>query len=146
MSHDTITMSKRINASMGLPIAMAIKTPEELLDHVTESINNKDLDSFASLYKPDASFIDESGENINGREKIREKMKEFMDMNGKLESSLKKIIPAGNIVLAYGDWTFKASGPDGTHFNFSGTAIDVLRKQSDDSWLIVIDNPWGLKE
>ena len=108
MSHDTITMSKRINASMGLPIAMAIKTPEELLDRVTESINNKDLDSFASLYEPDASFIDESGENINGREKIREKMKEFMDMNGKLENSLKKIIPAGNIVLAYSDWTFKA--------------------------------------
>jgi ketosteroid isomerase-like protein len=73
-------------------------------------------------------------------------MKEFMDMNGKLENSLKKIIPAGNIVLAYSDWTFRASGPDGTQFNLSGTAIDVLRKQSDDSWLIVIDNPWGLKE
>jgi uncharacterized protein (TIGR02246 family) len=124
---------------------MAFNTPEEILNRVTECINNKDLDAFGSLYEPDASFIDESGENINGREKIREKMKEYMDMNGKLESTIKKIIPAGNIVLAYSDWTFKASGQDGTPVSLGGTAIDVLRKQSDNSWLIVIDNPWGLK-
>lgn len=52
-----------------------------------------------------------------------------MDMNGKLENTVRKIIPAGNIILAYSDWTFKASGPDGTPINLGGTAIDVLRKQ-----------------
>jgi ketosteroid isomerase-like protein len=124
---------------------MAINTPEELLSRITESINNKDLDSFILLYESEASFIDESGENINGTEKIRDKMKGYMDMNGKLESTIIKIIPAGNIVLAYSDWTFKASGPDGTPVNLGGTAIDVLRKQSDNSWLVVIDNPWGIK-
>lgn len=124
---------------------MSINTPEELLGRVTESINNKDLNALVSLYEPEASFVDESGENINGTEKIREMMKGFMEMNGKLESTLKKIIHAGNIVLAYSDWTFKASGPDGTPFNLGGTAIDVLRKQSDNSWLVVIDNPWGIK-
>lgn len=124
---------------------MAINTPEELLNRVTECMNSKDLDTFVSLYEPDGSFIDESGENINGHEKIREKIKGFMDMNGKLENTIRKIIPAGNIVLAYSDWTFKASGSNGTSINLSGTAIDVLKKQSDNSWLIVIDNPWGIK-
>jgi ketosteroid isomerase-like protein len=108
-------------------------------------MNNKDLDAFISLYEPEGSFIDESGENINGHEKIRQKIKGFMDMNGKLENTVRKIIPAGNIVLAYSDWTFKASGPDGAPINLNGTAIDIIRKQSDNSWLIVIDNPWGIK-
>ena len=124
---------------------MAINTPKELLDLVTEYINKKDMDAFLSLYEQEASFIDESGENINGIEKIREKIKEYMNMNGKLESTVSKIIPAGNIVLAYSDWTFKASGPDGSPVNLGGTAIDVLRKQSDNTWLVVIDNPWGIK-
>jgi ketosteroid isomerase-like protein len=124
---------------------MATNTPEELLNLVTEYLNSKDLDSLVSLYESEASFIDESGENINGIEKIREKMKGFMDMNGKLESTIRKIIPAGNIGLAYSDWTFKASGPDVTPINLGGTAIDVLRKQSDNSWLVVIDNPWGIR-
>ncbi len=130
---------------MWLPIAMAINTPEELLYQATECINSKDLDGFGSLYESQASFIDESEENINGAENIREKMKDYMNMNGKLESTVRKIIPAGNIVLAYSDWTFKASAPDATPVNLGGIAIDVLRKQSDNSWLIVIDNPLGLK-
>ena len=122
---------------------MAINTPEELLNRVTECMNNKDLNAFVSLYEPEGSFIDELGENFNGTERIREKIKGYMDMNGKLENTVRRIIPAGNVVLAYSDWTFKASGPDGSPVTLSGTAIDVLRKQSDDSWLIVIDNPWG---
>jgi ketosteroid isomerase-like protein len=126
-------------------ITMAINTPQELLDLVTEYINKKDIDAFVSLYEPNASFIDESGENINGTEKIREKIKGYMSMNGKLESTVTKIIPAGDIVLAYSNWAFKASGPDGSPVNLGGTAIDVLRKQSDNSWLVVIDNPWGIK-
>ena len=124
---------------------MTNNTPEELLNRVAECMNNKDLDAFVSLYEPEGSFIDETGENHNGHDRIREKIKGFMDMNGKLENNVSKIIPAGNIVLAYSDWTFKASGPDGNPINLSGTAIDVLRKQSDNSWLIVIDNPWGMK-
>ena len=124
---------------------MANKTPEELLNRITEYMNNKDVDSFISLYESEASFIDESGENYNGTERIREKIKGYMDMNGKSESMVKKVIYAGNIVLAYRDWTYKASGPDGTPISIGGTAIDVLRKQSDDSWLRVIDSPWGIK-
>jgi len=122
---------------------MTINTPEELLNRVTECMNNKDLNAFVSLYELEGSFIDESGENFNGTERIREKIKGYMDMNGKLENTIRRIIPAGNVVLAYSDWTFKASGPDGSPVNLNGTSIDVLRKQSDDSWLIVIDNPWG---
>jgi uncharacterized protein (TIGR02246 family) len=124
---------------------MAINTPEELLNRVAECMNSKDLDAFVSLYEPEGSFIDESGENFNGTERIRGKIKGFMDMNGKLENTVRRIIPAGDITLAYSNWTFKASDPDGSPVNLSGTAIDVLRKQSDDSWLIVIDNPWGIK-
>ena len=125
---------------------MAINTPEELLNRVTECMNSKDLNAFVSLYEPEGSFIDEAGENFNGAERIREKIKGYMDMNGKLENTVRRIIPAGNVVLAYSDWTFKASGPDGSPVNLGGTAIDVLRKQSDESWLIVIDNPWGIKD
>lgn len=124
---------------------MTINTPEELLNRVAECMNSKDLDAFVSLYEPEGSFIDETGANFNGPERIREKIRAYMDMNGKLENNVRRIIPAGNVVLAYSDWTFKAPGPDGSPINLGGTAIDVLRKQSDNSWLIVIDNPWGIK-
>jgi hypothetical protein len=36
---------------------MAINTPEELLTRVTECMNNKDLDTFVSLYEPNGSLL-----------------------------------------------------------------------------------------
>ena len=35
------------------------------------------------------------------------------------------------------------TGADGNPVNFTGTATDVLRQQSDGTWRIIIDNPWG---
>ena len=49
---------------------MTINTPEELLNRVTECMNNKDLNAFVSLYEPEGSFIDESGENFNAVKSI----------------------------------------------------------------------------
>lgn len=124
---------------------MTINTlPEELLNEFSELINSKDLDSLVQLYEPDARFIDKSGISINGRDEIRERLKGFLDMNGRIEFKVRKTIPAGDIVLAYSDWTFTAYSPDGSPINLSGAAIDVLRKQSDNTWLVLIDSPWGI--
>jgi hypothetical protein len=49
-----------------------------------------------------------------------------MDVNGKLENTVRRIIPAGNVVLAYSDWMFKTSGPNESPINLGATAIDVL--------------------
>ena len=73
--------------------------PGEILNQVSELINKKDLNSLVELNEPDVSFINQSGTSFNGREKIREIYKGFLDMNGKLESKLRKTIPADNIVL-----------------------------------------------
>lgn len=92
---------------------MTNNTPEELLKRVTEFINSMDIDSFISLYEPDAIFIDESGESFRGIDRIREKMKTYIDMNGKSESRITKEITTGNISLVYRDWIYEATRSDG---------------------------------
>ena len=37
----------------------------------------------------------------------------------------------------------EARRPDGNTINFGGVSTDVLRRQQDGSWLMVIDNPMG---
>lgn len=140
--------NKRLSLKTGVCkiTSMANNTlPEKLLNQFSEFTNSKDLDSLVKLYEPDACFTDKSGTNIIGREKIRERLKGFLDMNGKLGLKVRKIIPAGDIVLAYSNWTFVASGPDGSPINLSGKAIDVLRKQPDNTWRVLIDSPWGIE-
>jgi ketosteroid isomerase-like protein len=64
-------------------------------------------------------------------------------MNGNLESQVKGVIQTSNLVLVNTIWSFRGNGPDGKPVNISGRATDLLRQQSDGSWRIVIDNPWG---
>ncbi len=122
----------------------AIVSPEELLDQVTELINSKDVNSLIQLYETEASFVEQSCKLIKGRENIRLKLLEFLEMNGKLRTSIRKSIQSGNIALIYSVWTFTGSSSDGSAIDLSGTSVNIVRKQSDNSWQIVIDDPWGI--
>jgi ketosteroid isomerase-like protein len=40
-------------------------------------------------------------------------------------------------------WTLNGTSPEGGPVEIAGQTSDVLRRQSDGNWLIVIDNPFG---
>ncbi|MGH9979064.1 MAG: YybH family protein [Nitrososphaeraceae archaeon] len=124
---------------------MSSVKPEEVLRSVAECINTGSLDSLMMLYEPDACFAYQPGQFIKGREGIRQSMKGFVNMRGKLESKIKKVVQASNLALVISDWSFSGTGPDGNPVNLSSTATDVLRQQSDGTWRVIIDNPWGIE-
>jgi ketosteroid isomerase-like protein len=60
-------------------------------------------------------------------------------MTGKIE----KVLCAGDTALVANRWTLAGTGPDGSPIEMGSTSADVLRRRSDGSWGIVIDDPWG---
>jgi hypothetical protein len=58
-------------------------TSEEVLNSVTEGINDGDLDSLMTLYEPLACFASEPGQLDKSPEGIRESLRSVIDMNGK---------------------------------------------------------------
>ncbi len=64
-------------------------------------------------------------------------------MKGKLETSVKNVFNTRDIALVISEWSFSEIGPDGKAGSIRGRATDVLRQQSDGTWRIVMDNPWG---
>jgi len=64
-------------------------------------------------------------------------------MKGKLKTSVKNVFNTCHIVLVISEWSLSGIGPDGKAVSLRGKATDVLRQQSDGTWRIVIDNPWG---
>ena len=42
-------------------------------------------------------------------------------------------------------WTSTASLPDGTSKTFGGVATDIVRKQPNGCWLLVLDNSYGVR-
>ncbi len=118
-------------------------TPENFLNSFADELNKGNLSYLLSLYETDACFVSQSGEIVKGHENIRQILQKFIDMKGKLETSVKNVFNTRDIALVISEWSFGGTGPDGNAVSLRGKATDVLREQSDGTWRIVIDNPWG---
>lgn len=118
-------------------------TPEEVLNSVTEGINAGDLDSLMTLYEPLACFASQPGQLAISPEAIRESLRSFIDMNGKLDLSVKRVLKANDLALVTTEWSFSGTGSDGKHVHMTAKSADVLRQHPDGTWRFVIDNPWG---
>jgi uncharacterized protein (TIGR02246 family) len=119
-------------------------TPEGFLSSFVEEFNAGDVNSLLTFYETDACTVSKPGQVVKGQENIRQSLQSFIDMRGKLESKVKKVLQASNLALVISEWSFRGTGPDGKPVNIAGKATDVLRQQqSDGTWRILIDNPWG---
>ena len=118
-------------------------TPKEFLISYVEKFNAGDISSLINMYEIDACFVLQEGEVIKGIENIRQNLESFIRMNGKIESKVDGVIHTSDIALVNTEWSFKGTGPGGKTVTINGKATDILRRQSDGNWRILIDNPWG---
>ena len=118
-------------------------TPKEFLISYVEKFNAGDISSLINMYEIDACFVSQEGEVIKGTENIRQSLQRFINMNSKIQSKVDGVIETSDIALVNTEWSFNGTGPDGKAVTITGKATDVLRRQSDGCWHILIDNPWG---
>ncbi len=118
-------------------------TPGEVLNSVVEGINTGDLDSLLTLYEADACFASQPGQLAKSPESVRQSLRSFIDLKGKLDLKVKRVLQASDLALVTTEWSFSGTGSDGNPVNIASNSADVLRHQADGTWRFVIDSPWG---
>lgn len=122
---------------------MTQPSPLDIVNSLTAAINQGDLDAALNLYEPDAVFVAQPGRIVRGHAGIREALSGFVSLNPTLRGQAQQVVDSGDVVLYCSRWTLTGTAPDGGKVEMAGVSSDVLRRQSDGRWLIVIDNPWG---
>ena len=122
---------------------MPARTPEELPPLFAQAFGAHDLEAALALYEPEATLIPQPGQVVTGTEAIREALSGFLALKPKFESEFKKAFQVGEIALLFSEWTLSATDPNGNAIEMEGRTTDVARRQSDGSWLFVIDDPYG---
>ena len=122
---------------------MSAQAPEEVHRLFNERFNAGDLDGLMELYEEDAALAPQPGQVVVGKQAARGALEAFLAMRGTLELKPRQVIATGDLALLISDWTLSATGEDGKPTTIGSTTSDVLRKQPDGSWLIVIDSPFG---
>ena len=123
---------------------MSARTPEEVPRLWAETFRAGDLDALVALYEEeDAMLVPQPGEAVTGIDGIREALSAFLALRPTFNLEVRKVLQTGDLALSFADWTLSGIGPDGEPIEMAAQTSDVLRRQSDGSWRIVIDNPYG---
>lgn len=117
-------------------------TPEDVIRGFAKRLNRGDVQGALELYEPEAIFVPEPGTTVTGRERIREALEGFAALKPTLTGEIQGVREGGGVALVLNRWHLDGQGPEGP-VEMSGTSADVLRRQKDGSWRVLIDDPWG---
>lgn len=122
---------------------MAVKNPQEMHPRFVEVFNAADLPALLALYEPTATFVPQPGQSASGLEAVRGALLQYLALKGTLTMETTYAVDSGDIALLRGKWLLRGTGPDGKPLEMCGNSIEILRRQSDESWRFVIDHPLG---
>ena len=117
--------------------------PEAVIERFSQLLAEGDLDAMVELYEPEATFAPQPGESVSGRDAIRSALGAFLAVQPRMTGTIEKVLRAGDTALVANRWNLSGTAPDGAPVEMASTSADVLRRRSDGSWGIVIDDPWG---
>ncbi len=122
---------------------MGERTPIETVERLTMAINQRELENAVSLYEPAGVLVVERGKIARGTSELKEALKGFLSLRPTLTTIKHELIQVEDLALYFSDWKLLGTSAENTPVEMKGRSSDLLRRQSDGTWLIAIDNPWG---
>lgn len=116
-------------------------TPEALMRTFSTRLNDADLDGLVALYEPDAAFETQPGTVVHGHAAIRAALAQLLALRPTMTAETVQVLVGGDVALVVNEWAMTGTGPDGTAVRRSGRSADVVRRQPDGRWLVVVDKP-----
>ena len=121
---------------------MSDSRAEDVICDFAVRLNEGDVDGALALYEPDAAFVPEPGRTVQGTPAIHDALERFVALEPTLSGEIQGVRMGGDVALVMNRWSLRGHGPDGP-VEMGGTSADVLRRQPDGSWRVLIDDPWG---
>jgi ketosteroid isomerase-like protein len=114
------------------------KTILETISAMTTAFAAGNIDGIMKNYEPGAVVVAQPGQPVSGDADLRAMFAEFISAGVNFTYGAHDVIVAGDTGLHLMSWT--APGPDGP---MTALSVAVLRRQTNGSWKMVIDHPFG---
>lgn len=120
---------------------MLVTNPSEFHRTYANAFNSGDIEAVAALYEPQAVFVAEPHQEVSGRAAIADALKLFHAV-GQMRADTRYCVTVGDVALASASWQITGTEPQGTPVEIRGISADLLRRQPDGRWLLVVDHPF----
>jgi uncharacterized protein (TIGR02246 family) len=122
---------------------MSPHKPEDWPRQFEEELNAGNLEAAVALYEPNARFVHKSGELVVGRAGIRPVLADLIARKARLQGRVIKVVSAGDVALLYTDWQGTMVETSGETVEQHSRAIEILRRQPDGTWKLIVGDPNG---
>lgn len=104
-------------------------------------MNAGDLEAAVELYEPVAKVISPGGITLEivG---IREMLANLIETQTRFSGRVANAVQVGEIAVLYSDWRITTNSADATEEG-PHKAIEVVRRQPDGSWKLIVGDPGG---
>jgi pimeloyl-ACP methyl ester carboxylesterase/ketosteroid isomerase-like protein len=117
--------------------------PEDWPGLFEQHLNAGDLDAVMMLYEPEARLVARSGEIQVGHDRIRETLAGMISKRMNLHSQVIKTVVIDDIAQLYTDFEGTAVDESGATVEARYKAVEVLRRQPDGTWKLIMGDPNG---
>ena len=117
--------------------------PDDWPRQFEEQLNAGDLDGVMELYEPEARFVTRTGETLVGHNAIRKVVSGLIVAKMQFHSRLVRAVIVNEIAQLYTDFEGTMVDGSGETVPVRNKAIEVLRRQPDGSWKLIMGDPNG---
>jgi ketosteroid isomerase-like protein len=119
------------------------ETPAGVMAMFAQRLAAGDLDGLVAMYADDAVFQPAPGVELRCGD-IRAALGELLALRPTITySGEPAVLHCGELALVSNDWSMEGTAPDGSTVREGGCSADVVRREADGTWRILIDQPRG---
>jgi uncharacterized protein (TIGR02246 family) len=115
------------------------KNAHDVHKQLAAAYNTGDVNTVLSMYDTDGVFVPEPENPVSGREKFENAVKGILTIKGKMEIKTVYCLEADDVAVGRSEWSIK----DGSEVKIAAKGIELLKRQSDGTWKVVIDHAFG---
>lgn len=111
----------------------------EVHKNLAAAYNTGDLNTVLSMYDTAGVFVPEPENPVSGKEKFENAVAGILTIKGKMEIKTVYCLEAGDVAVGRSEWSIK----DGNEVKVAAKGIELLKRQADGTWKVVIDHAFG---
>lgn len=118
------------------------ESPDACARAFADGISRGDLERVVALFDIMATFVEEDGNVLTGRDAIRAVIAPFLSPAGKRRMEILRVIPVGSdLAVVYHEWRLALPLAQGGVVPHAGAGVQILRRRAGGEWRVVCDDP-----
>src|SRR3954464_7803650 len=118
------------------------KNAEDAHRTLAAAYNTGDLNTVLGMYDTAGIIVPEPGSPVSGNEDFTAAVKAILSIKGKMEIKTVYCLQSGDVAVGRSEWSIK----EGNETKVSAKGVELMKRQADGGWKIVIDHAFGAED